>query len=134
MCWLRPVSDEVPRSTKADPVFYKNMPTEAKASTLFIDNWFLLVGDTAGLVTLHNRKTGERIYALNVACGSTVNKIVRVGRWIFCAYDFKLSVYDIYRSEHPAPIQLYVSKPRISRKLLFDLYRPPHLFQFVISR
>ena len=60
-------------------------------------------------MTLHSRKTGDRIYTLNVGCGNAVNKIVRVGRWIFCAYDTKLSVYDIYRSDHPAPIQLYVS-------------------------
>ncbi len=82
---------------------------------------FLQVGDTSGLVTLHNRKTGERVYSLNSSCGSVVNKIIRVGRWIFCAYDTQLAVYDINRSDCHAPVQLFVSTTREREQVIIDL-------------
>jgi hypothetical protein len=106
----------VPNSTPL-AVFPKNVSENGNAcvSSLFIDDWFIVVGDSSGNVTLYNRTTGQKLYVLSSGIGirdsqnSGVAKVVRVGRWLFaghCTCPPQLAVYDLY-SSRSHPTQLY---------------------------
>jgi hypothetical protein len=100
----------------------REIQEESMITNVYMDDTFIITGDNNGLMTLRQRKDGQKLYSLNTIMeikesanglldfnlDNRVNCIDKIGRWVFAgAENSKVAVYDL-TAEKSEPVSEYV--------------------------
>jgi len=98
------------------------IPLESKAiaNAVYMDDNFIIVGNSNGILNLRERKSGAFLYNLNrisvgeikgevfINSSGRINCIERVGRWVLCGFESStLTIYDLHQQSAEFPIAEY---------------------------